>query len=77
MLLLYSATRLFTGEKTPATWDFKDRMFSRTQNQWLSKRMKKRSGGKKVEKEKKSLILVTFHHTKTSDMLGVKSGFKK
>lgn len=41
--------------------------------------MKKSSGGKKVEKEgrKKSLILVTFHHTKTSDLLGVKSGFKK
>lgn len=37
-----------------------------------------RGGGKvEREREKKSLILVTFHHTKTSDMLGVKSGFKK
>lgn len=33
-------------------------------------------GAKRLERgiKEKSLILVTFHHTKTSDMLGVESG---
>lgn len=68
----YSYTLPGSAKRLLQKRDFKDRPF-RYINEKKEKRKENPRGLKTGEK---SLILVTFHQTKKSDMLGVKSSFK-